>query len=144
VANAHGIVILLLLPVFIVAGAGCRAKGENSGNRETSHVRVLADLHALATSRLGHIPHDEQEFKKFIATRSKLVEKLKIGSIDELFVSERDGQPLHVVYGTPPTTSDVAVYEQTGVNGKRLVGHRIGMVEEVDEAEYKNLTASKH
>jgi hypothetical protein len=72
------------------------------------------------------------------------LEKLRVDSIDELFVSERDGQPLVVVYGSPPAGSDVVVYEHTGVNGKRLVGHRIGMVEEADEATFKSLTASKH
>ena len=77
-------------------------------------------------------------------TLSVKPEQMKVGSFDELFVSERDGQPLVVVYGSPPKDSDVVVYEQTGVNGKRLVGHRIGMVEEVDEAQYKDLTASKH
>jgi len=144
VANAHSIVILLLLPFFMAASAGCRAKDKNAVKREASHVRLLTNLYGLATSKLGHVPHDEQEFKKFIAARSTTAEKLKIGSIDELFVSERDGQPLHVVYGTPPTGSDVVVYEQTGLDGKRQVGHRIGMVEEVDEAQFKKLTASKN
>ena len=67
-----------------------------------------------------------------------------VDSFDELFVSDRDGKPLVVVYGSRLKDSDVLIYEQTGVNGKRLVGHRIGMVEEVDEAEYKKLTAPKN
>ena len=142
--SARGLTMLMLLAVFTAASAGCRAKDESAATRETSHVRVLTNLHALASNKLGHVPHDMQEFKQTIAKLPVSMEKLKVGSIDELFVSERDGLPLIVVYGSTPAVSDVVVYEQTGVNGKRQVGHRIGMVEEVDEAQYKSLMASKH
>jgi thioredoxin-related protein len=144
VAKTHGKALLLLLSVFMAAAAGCHRKDKNAVRRETSHVRLLTNLHALASSKLGHVPHDEQEFKKSIATLSVSAAKLKVGSIDELFISERDGQPLVVIYGSLPAASDVVVYEQIGVEGKRQVGHKIGMVEEVDEAQYKLLTASKH
>jgi hypothetical protein len=111
--------------------------------RETSHIRLLTSLHALATTQLGHVPRDTQEFKQSIAKLSVSSEMLGGGSIDELFVSERDSQPLVVIYGSTPRDSDVVVYEQTGLNGKRQVGHRIGMVEEVNEDLYKVLTARK-
>ena len=48
-----------------------------------------------------------------------------------------------MVYGTPPKNSDVVVYGQVGVNGQRQIGHRIGIVEQVDEGRYKELTAAK-
>jgi hypothetical protein len=144
VVSMSGLVAPLLLPAFLLASVGCHGSDENAVKRESSHVRLLTNLHGLASSKLGHAPHDEQEFKQGIAAAHMSPEKLKVGSIDELFVSERDGQPLVVVYGTPPKNSDVVVYEQVGVNGKRQIGHRIGMVEEVDEAQYKELTAFKH
>jgi hypothetical protein len=128
----------------MAACAGCLKKDESIKQRETSHVRLLTSLHAMATAKLGHVPRDEQEFKQTIAKLPVSLEKLKVDSIEELFVSERDVQPFVVVYGSPSTASDVVVYEKTGLNGKRQVGHRIGMVEEVDEAGYKALVANQH
>jgi len=132
------------LAIFLVISGGCAQREDLSFKRETSHVRSLTNLYGLATTKLGHLPRDEKEFKQSIATLGVKPEKMKVTSIDELFVSDRDGQPLVVVYGIPPGNSDVVVYERTGVGGKHLVGHRIGMVEEVDEARYKDLPVSKH
>jgi hypothetical protein len=136
--------VLLLLPVFVVASAGCARQAESSQTLEKSHARSLTILYGLATAKLGHTPRDEKDFKHAITTLSVKPEKMKVDSFDELFVSERDGKPLVLVYGAQNQSSDVVVYEQTGVNGKRMVGHRIGMVEEVDEATFKDLTALKH
>jgi hypothetical protein len=134
---------LVAVSVLLASATGCGRHADSSKNLNNSHVRSLTTLYGLATAKLGHPPGNEKEFKQALATVPLKPEQMKAGSFDELFVSERDGQPLHVVYGTPPTGSDAVVFEQTGVNGKRLVGHRIGMVEEVDEAEYKTLTARK-
>jgi hypothetical protein len=133
-----------MLPAFAAALVGCSGKDGGALKEEMSHVRLLTNVYSMAASKLGHVPHDQQEFKQTIAALAVKPEKMKVGSIDELFVSERDGQPLVVVYGALPKDSDVVVYEQTGVDGKRQVGHRIGMVEEVDEARYKELTSVKH
>ena len=135
---------LFALSVLFVSDTSCTRQAVSSQNLEKSHVRSLTTLHGLATSKLRHPPGDVKEFRQALATLSVKPEQMKVGSCDELFVSERDGKPLVVVYGSPLKDSDVLVYEQTGVNGKRLIGHRIGMVEEVDEAQYKLLTASKH
>jgi hypothetical protein len=139
VARVERLASPLLLSVVLAACAGCLTRDESIKQRETSHVRLLTSLHAMVTARLGRFPRDEQEFKQTIAKLSVSLEKLKVGSIDELFISERDGQPFVVVYGSPPAASDVVVFEQTGLNGRRQIGHRIGMVEEVDDARYSEL-----
>ena len=133
----------LLLTLFAATASGCARKDGDVATHQMSRVRILTNLLAMATTELGHVPRDEQEFKQAIAKLQVNLEKRKVSSIDELFVSERDGQPLVVIYGSGSVDSDVVVYEQNGVNGKRMVGHRIGMVEEVDESELKKLTASK-
>ena len=133
----------LLLTLFVATGSGCAKKDGDVATHQMSRVRILTNLHAMATTKLGHLPRDEQEFKQAIAKLQVNLEKRKAGSIDELFISERDGQPLVVIYGSGSVDSDVVVYEQNGVNGKRMVGHRIGMVEEVDEASFKDLTTLK-
>jgi hypothetical protein len=133
-----------MLSLLIASSLGCARQYESSQSVEKSHVRSLTVLHGLAVAKLGHLPRDEKEFKRAIATLSVKPKQMKVGSFDELFVSERDGKPLVLVYGAQNKNLDVVVYEQTGVNGKRLVGHRIGMVEEVDDEQYKKLTASSH
>ena len=133
----------LLLTLFAATGSGCAKKDGDVATHQMSRVRILTNLLAMATTELGHVPRDEQEFKQAIAKLQVNLEKRKVGSIDELFISERDGQPLVVVYGSGSVDSDIVVYEQNGVNGKRMVGHRIGMVEEVDETELKKLTETK-
>jgi hypothetical protein len=135
--------MLLMLSVLMALSPGCARRVENSQNLEKSHVRSLTILHGLAVAKLGHLPSNEKEFKQAIATISLKPEQMKVGSFDKLFVSERDGKPLVLVYGAQNQNLDVVVYEQNGVNGKRLVGHRIGMVEELDEIQFKTLTASK-
>lgn len=127
----------LVFAIVAAVGNGCAKTDDSAMKRETSHVRLLTNLHVMAANKLGHVPQDEREFKRAIGLLKVSAEKLKVDSIDELFVSERDGKPLVVLYGQLPKGSDVVVYEQVGINGKRQVGHRIGMVEELDEAQLK-------
>jgi hypothetical protein len=107
-------------------------------------LRLLTNLYAKATRNLGRHPKDEQEFRDAIGKMDLSLDLMKVSSVDQLFVSERDGQPFVVLYGPLPQTqgSDVIAYEQTGVDGKRMVGHKIGMVEEVDEARFRELVPS--
>lgn len=119
--------------------SGCNSHSNAASNNEHSHVRILTMLHTRATTTLGRPPRDEQEFKQTLAGLQLPLDSLNVDSIDQLFVSERDGQPLAIHYGALPANLDVVVYEQTGAEGKRLVGHRIGMVEELDEAAWNAL-----
>jgi hypothetical protein len=132
----HRYSILFLVAVMALAGCAGESPAVSTG---TSHVRLLTMLYNKVSREQGRIPKDEQEFKDNLKSADLSLESLKINSTDDLFVSERDGQPLVVVYGSVPPGSDVVVYEQTGVDGKRMIGHRIGMVEEVDEAKFKEL-----
>lgn len=128
------------LSLVLVFVAGChKHDAAGSWQRETSHVRSLTNLYGEASAKLGHLPQDEQEFKHAIAALGVRPEKMGVTSLDELFISERDHKPLIVIYGSHRPQSDVVVYEQVGWEGKRWVGHRIGMVEEMDEAAFRQL-----
>ena len=129
----------LFLALLSLTASGCGGESSEVKKRSTAHVYLLTSLHTKISSELGRFPKDEAEFKAALAKSNLSLDALKVDSLDELFVSERDGQPLVVVYGQAPTGSDVVVYEQTGVDGKRQVGHRIGMVEEVDEARFAEI-----
>lgn len=135
--------LLFLATAFVVREAGCNLR-HNSKNSAPNHVGAVSALYQLSKSKLGHAPSDEKEFKKAIQTVSVKPQNFKVDSFDELFISERDGQPLTIMYGQAAANSNFIVSEQAGVNGKRMVGLRTGIVEEMDEAQYKALTGPKH
>lgn len=127
--------LCLALVIGVTSGCGS-AESKNGG---LSRVNLLSMLFTKVSSDLGHEPTNEEQFKQGIANSGTPLERLEVASVDELFISERDGQPLVVVYGPRPKGSDVIIYEQTGVDGKRQVAHRIGTVEEVDSARFAEL-----
>jgi len=91
---------------------------------------------------MGRPPKSEAEFKDFIQTNgSKVLERLNIASVDELFISERDKQPIVVLYGKKPegVRRDIVAYEQTGVAGSRQVGFALGMIEDVEADKFGEL-----
>jgi hypothetical protein len=135
---------LLLLLVSLAASIGCGAKSREAFNKQTSHVHAIAAQYVRASSKLHHLPQNEVEFKRALADLNVPLQALKVNSIDELFISERDGEPLVVVYGTPPKNSDVVVYEKTGIDGKRYVGHMSGMIEELGDEELRKAVAEKN
>lgn len=125
--------VALVLPAL--CGCGGAASGDATG--QTSHLRTLVSLYTYATSQLRHEPKSEAEFKEFIAkSGGPVLQRLELTSPDVLFVSERDGQPLTVVYAPRPVgvDSQVVAYEQTGVDGRRQVGFKLGEIKELDEA----------
>src|SRR5262249_17223510 len=131
---------LFAFSLLLTSATSCGRHADNSRKLDNSHVRSLTTRYGLATSKFRNPPGNEKEFKQALPSFSVTPEKMNIGSFDELFVSERDGKRLIVIYGNQNKNSDVLVYEQTGANGKRLLGHRIGMVEEVDDAQLQTLT----
>jgi|1186.fasta_scaffold304406_2 hypothetical protein len=141
--SARGLGLLFFTTVFVVREAGC-VQRQNLKNVIPNHVGAVTALYEMSKSKLGHAPSDEKEFKKAMQTVSVKPKNFKVDSFDELFISERDGQPLTVVYGPAAANSNFIVSEQTGVSGKRMVGLRTGIVEEVDDVQYKQLTASAH
>jgi hypothetical protein len=135
---------LALLSLSFVIALGCGNSGGAAPTKQASHVRKLTSLHTMVSLKLRRPPRDEQEFKQTLASMQVSPDKYDVASIDELFVSERDGQPLIVAYGTPSKDSDVVVYEQKGVDGRRLIGHKIGKIDEVDDAEFTSLGIAKN
>jgi hypothetical protein len=94
-------------------------------------------------------PKSEEQLREFIETQD--ASRLKRGGIDatkldELFVSERDGEPFVVRYGVNTVIrgpSLPVVFESTGVDGTRQVGFCNGLMKEVDEEEYDRLMAGE-
>ena len=138
IARATDLQICGAMLLAFASGCGRSAK-QDAIVRETSHLKPLCIMYGQFGSRP---PESEEQFKEFAAARAKtMFRALKFDSIDELFVSERDGQPYVIFYGKKPAgvPPDLVGYEQTGVNGRRLVGYALGSVVEVDEEEFREL-----
>jgi hypothetical protein len=136
-----------LLAVLAFALAGCG--GGDSGSAATdaivvdySSTRVLASLYSQYLSEhKNQAPPNEQAFREFLGTKQETLERAGL-TIDDMFASPRNGQPLEWVYGRKPPAGRVGTYfayEKTPVDGKRLVIATRGMYEEMDEAQFNTL-----
>jgi hypothetical protein len=102
----------------------------------------VISLYNMSRSDTGRPPANEEEFRAFISSKgAAAVERLELKSADEILISERDGKPFVVVYGRPQKgmDPDIIAYEQEGVDGKRQVGRGTGLVELVDDAQFREL-----
>jgi hypothetical protein len=132
-----------MLPwVLLCAIAGCAAQEGAMTRAEFPRLPVLVSMHGMMEASTGRLPANEKEFKRFIVEKgTHLLERAGVASVDELFISERDGQPFVVIYGKypPGMASKIVAYEQDGVVGKRQVGYSAGAVELIDEMYFREL-----
>jgi hypothetical protein len=136
-------IVGVLLSVIL---AGCTSSDANqSSDVKTSRLYWLMRVRNHAVSQ-GRPPKSQDEFKRYIGgldaeARDAVMKGAAVSNVDELFVSERDGQPYVIFYGQPPAgvAADLAGYERTGVEGRRYVGYGLGIVDEVDEQRFNEL-----
>jgi len=136
----HATVLVLLLVV-----SGCGGQKLAPTATEGRRVGAIVTTHNMMERATGRLPPNEQEFKKFIAENgSQALERSGVTAVDELFVSDLDGQPLVVTYGQYPAgmNGKIVVYEKNGADGKRFVGYNSGAVELVDDARFNELVTS--
>jgi hypothetical protein len=136
--------------VFGLALIGCRDSVSNQvASMNKSNIQRLSNLYAGHQNMMGGKgPKDEASFKNWVKEYDKA--KLEMMGIDpnktdDLFKSERDGEPFKIRFNVGGGRGSVAavVFEQTGKDGKRQVGFTGGNVEEVDDAKYKELLTGK-
>jgi hypothetical protein len=137
----------LVLTFCALLGCGVSVDPVEAVARANSNnLQRVANLYLAYQAERDWIgPPDEATFKDFI--RGYSAEKLnRIGvdpnKIDELFVSERDGQPFKIRYsivGSMMGSSEPVVFEAAGAGGKRMVAFLNMEQREVDDAEYNHL-----
>lgn len=139
--------------LLLILLSGCR--GEIDANS------AVAEVNDTNLQRLGSLyfayqakhhwqgPEDEEQFKEFLHNYNP--DKLsRMGvdpnAIDELFISERDGEPFKIRYsvaGSAMGSSEPVIFESVGVNGKRMVGFLNMERQEVDQQQYEELWQGK-
>ena len=138
------------LGLVALAIAGC---GSNELESPTAvKMKALGGFYLeYAVGQNGKGPPNEAALKKHIRSIPATVltvSGIQPSEIDGLFNSDRDGEPLVVLYGTGISqisgkSAPLVAHEKTGKNGKRLAAFANGKVELADEARLKELTASK-
>jgi hypothetical protein len=124
---------------FALAFGGC---GESERREEMANLRSLSVFYSQyrAQSR-GRAPADEATFRKFIESYGPAaLSQAGVSTIDELFVSKRDGKPFVVKYRgnrSWPLREAVA-YESEGVDGIRYFATLVGGVDEIPEEEFRS------
>lgn len=137
--------------VFAIGGCGQKVHPSATGiDRETRIVlNALGECYSgyMQTNR-GRPPKDEASFRKYLETQQTTLDLYKIGSVDALLKSPRDGEPLVVLYEkTVPirdSGGDVYVaFEQTGVGGSRMAARARGGVDLLDPEEFNTQIGSR-
>ena len=133
---------------FALIGCGDRTATQVASMNK-SNIQRLSNLYAAHQNyKGGKGPKDEASFRTFVTefdpAKLKMMQ-IDSGKIDDLFKSERDGQPFVFRFNVGGGRGSVSavVFEQTGKDGKRMVGYTSAEPQEVDEAKYKDLLAGK-
>jgi hypothetical protein len=139
-----------LLVLAAAFGCGGTDVADQVGAMNDSNIKRVANLYMAHQFRKGMKgPADDAAFKRFVQSEMspRKLEMMRVdrNNVDELFTSERDGQPFQVRYGLSggPSAKLAVVFEQQGQDGKRLVAFTDGSVEETDEARYRQLLEGK-
>ena len=129
---------------------GCNSPEANEEvQRRGSNLQSLAGMYRMYAAQHGGIPPpNEAAFKSFIQAQGlKHFEAFGITTVDDLFISPRDGKPYVVVYGGgPEAMPDVVAYEQEGAKTGRWIVSSMTVVAEVDDAEFQQMVpiGAKH
>lgn len=123
------------------AFVGCEApEVAQEVNRRGSNLQSLGGMYKMyASQNRGIPPANEGEFKRYILAQGLgHFADFGITTIDDLFISPRDGQPYMVVYGGRELP-DVLAYEQIGSETGRWIVSSMALVAEVDEATFDQM-----
>lgn len=136
----------MMLGLVMLAGCGGSDLPElaDLNNSNIRRVHSIYKMYMSAHDFKG--PKNEEELKKHCAsdnTAKVLIERMGLDptQLDDIFVSERDGQPFKIRWGLSGIPDHAIVFEAVGVEGKRLVA--LSKPRELDAAEYEGYWSGK-
>ena len=136
-----------LAVLFALAGCSTDQVASATAAKNDSNIKRALNLYNGYQMMHGwQGPKDEKALRDFVAEGAIPDKNLQMMGVDPknldgIFKSDRDGKPFKVRWGVAGgrAVSDALVFEDTGVNGKKLVAFNGPVVEEVDDARYKDL-----
>jgi hypothetical protein len=137
----------LCLVFAAVCGCSQDQTAKEVAAKNDSNIKRVANLYSgYQYTHAWQGPKDLQALKDFAKNKGLPDQNLRMMGIDPdhveaIFVSERDGKPFEVRNGVTggPGAVEALVFEDNGVDGKRLVAFNGGFVEEADAPRYKEL-----
>ncbi len=144
----------LLVVLLLVSLLGCSQRGTKESELASvnqSNMDRLVNLYLrFQMQHQWDGPADEAAFREYISKQSsKVLEPMgvDVNALDELFVSQRDGQPFQLRYGVRGNsrgTHEAIVFESAGVGGVRVIGFTSSTEKQVtDESEYQQLLSGE-
>jgi hypothetical protein len=137
---------VLLSCSVLIMGCSSHDPASRIGEMNDMRIKQLANLYMAHQTRNGsNGPKDEAAFREFIQKKmpAHRLEMMRVdpAKIDELFVSDRDGQPFVIRYGQSGgvMSKTPVVFEKEGKDGTLQVAFTNGQVEEVDSTRYQEL-----
>lgn len=144
--KSHFKLILAFAIAFHFVGCGGSAVPTlaDVNNTNLKKLRGAYGLYLINHNLVG--PKNEQEFKEYL--KNDPGAKVKMGrmdvtpdTVDDIFISSRDGQPFKIRWGLRGLADHAIVFEAEGVDGKRMVA--FSEPREVGSDEYQRLWKSK-
>ena len=139
--------------VAVLALVICGCKSESAVDlvkqANSSNIQKLANLYNQYQAEHAFIgPDSIESFRNYIENDVPdfIKERIELTSTDDIFVSERDGQPFKIrleVVGSARGCREPAIFEAEGRNGKYMVGFLDMTTREVEKNEYEDLWAGK-
>lgn len=122
-------------------GCGSNSSGITQTDTKTQ-IERLFNLYKSYVDTKQKGPANEKSLKEYAKELSnKQLDELLIGKdVESIFVSPRDKEPFHIVYGQTLSGGGqpvAVIYEKTGQNGLRYASLSMGYTEEYDEETLK-------
>lgn len=131
-----------MFALSIVAGCGKGAADTPSGGTYRARANMYS---AFMTAHKRQPPKSEAEFRQFLTTQQPKLEQAGL-TVDQIFISPRNKEPLEWVYGRRPPMAagglTILGYEKSAVDGQRLIVGARGIHLTMDDAQFKRLFPS--
>ncbi|MEM8677742.1 MAG: hypothetical protein AAGF97_00175 [Planctomycetota bacterium] len=133
--------IVAVVGIWLLS-SGC---GRQPDSVTVSHLGLVAQAYEQFRVRhRGAAPQNLAELRTF-ADGSPLLEMHRIDRFDDLLTSDRDDQPMILLFGKDMIRAEgraVIGYEAVGRQGNRLVAYEGGVIEECDSEQWEQLIGS--